>query len=398
MNILFVTGTFAKKNASISGMPNYIYKTATALKQREHNVYILTADDESHRWKYKGIPVYSVKVFPSITRFAWIAFGAHNLMRDFSLQKYLKDLVLELKIDIIQYAGWFGVGLLHSRRIGIPAVMRMSSYAKVQLISVYTDKQINVISKMERLACRNMDGVFAPSKVIADAFAKDINREVKVIETPFQLEISETDWDYLVYDENLKEKKYFLYFGRLTPDKGILTIARSLYRILNEHKDIFFVFAGELYNIGKKSILDILHDYGQEHSKRIVYLGALRKEQLYPIINNAYSVLIPSLMDNLPNSCMEAMYLQKVVVGTKGTSLDQLIKEDVSGMLIEPDNEKMLIDKLNELLEMPSEMRKRMGESAHERIVMMRPEILIRELEEYYISIQNSYMGTKNKS
>lgn len=388
MNILFVTGMFAKENASMSGMPNYIYKTAAALRERAHNTYILTADEKTTKWEYEGIPVYSVKTFPHVSRFAWIAFGLHNILRDCVLQSKLKRLVKMLDIDIVQYAGWFGVGLLHSRSIRIPAVMRMSSYAKVQLASAFTSKQIDVISRMECWASRNMDGIFAPSEVIANSFAKDIHREVRVIETAFQLEISKKYWDYSVYNEKIKEKKYFLFFGRLSPDKGICTIARSLYQILDEYKDVHFVFAGDLFYVGKKNVLNMLWDYGKEYKDRIIYLGALPKKQIYPIVNNAYAVLMPSLMDNLPNACMEAMYLRKVVIGTIGTSLDQLIEDNISGMLIEPDHEELLIRKMNELLEMPVEARCKIGEKAHERIMRLKPEIAIKELEEYYRDVQ----------
>lgn len=384
MNILFVTGVFAKENASVSGMPGYIYKATTALKRRGHQVYIVTADDESRSWEYKGIPVYSVKISPQFTNLPWIAFGLYNVLRDYALQKKIRQLVSKLHIDIIQYAGWFGVGLLHSKRMGIPAVMRMSSYAKIQLVASFSEEQINVISKMERWASRNMDGIFAPSHVIADSFADDIKREVKVIETPFEMEIAEESWAYSLYDEKLNQKKYFLFFGRLSPDKGILTIARSLHQLLEEHKDIFFVFAGDLSVIDGKNVLDILRNCGGEYKDRIIYLGSLRKEQLYPIIKNACGVLIPSLMDNLPNSCMEAMYLQKIVIGTKGTSLDQLIEDHVNGLLIEPDNDKMLINGVNEVLSMPLEVKHNLGENAFRRIERLRPEITIKELEEYY--------------
>lgn len=384
MNILFVTGVFAKENASVSGMPGYIYKATTALKRRGHQVYIVTADDKSRSWEYKGIPVYSVKISPQFTNLPWIAFGLYNILRDYALQKKIRQLVSKLHIDIIQYAGWFGVGLLHSKRMGIPAVMRMSSYAKIQLVASFSKEQINVISKMERWASRNMDGIFAPSHVIADSFADDIKREVKVIETPFEMEIAEECWDYSLYDEKLNQKKYFLFFGRLSPDKGILAIVRSLHQLLEEHKDIFFVFAGDLSVIDGENVLDILRNCGGEYKDRIIYLGSLRKEQLYPIIKNACGVLIPSLMDNLPNSCMEAMYLQKIVIGTKGTSLDQLIEDHVNGLLIEPDNDKMLINGVNEVLSMPMEVKQNLGENAFRRIERLRPEITIKELEEYY--------------
>src|ERR1051326_7456438 len=47
------------------------------------------------------------------------------------------------------------------------------------------------------------------------------------------------------------------------------------------------------------------------------------------------SVVLPSLIDNLPNSCLEAMGLGRVVIGTKGTSFEELITDEANGFLIE---------------------------------------------------------------
>lgn len=384
MNILFVTGLFVKENQNLGGMPNYIYKATTSLKERGHNTYILAADDENREWEYKGIKVFSVKTCPHVTRFAWIAYGMHAILRDLVLQRKIKKLVKQLNIDIIQYTGWFGVGILHSKKLGIPAVMRMSSYAKIQLVSAFTESQIKVISKMERLAAKNMDGIFAPSKIIADTFGKDIGREVKVIETPFKLGCSKENWDYSLWTEKFEGKKYLFFFGRLTPDKGILTIKRALYDILEKYRDITFVFAGDTVNIDGRNIVDILKDNAGEHRNRIIYLGSLKREQLYPMISKAYAVLLPSLMDNLPNSCMEAMYLEKSVIGTKGTSLDQMIEDGVSGLLIEPDDEDGLISKINILMNMDHNQLEMMGKKAKERISNMHPDKTIKQLMAYY--------------
>ena len=107
MNILFVTGLFAKENASISGMPNYIYKTVTALEQRGHNAYILTADDKSCSWKYKGVAVYSVKIFPRLRGFAWLSFGLQSIIRDAFLQRklYAKQLGEEAGMKMLMPMG-----------------------------------------------------------------------------------------------------------------------------------------------------------------------------------------------------------------------------------------------------------------------------------------------------
>ena len=54
---------------------------------------------------------------------------------------------------------------------------------------------------------------------------------------------------------------------------------------------------------------------------RVMRLDSVRHAQLFPIIRNAAFVALPSLADNFPNTCLEAMALGKVVIGTRGRSL-----------------------------------------------------------------------------
>ena len=57
-------------------------------------------------------------------------------------------------------------------------------------------------------------------------------------------------------------------------------------------------------------------------------------------------VVLPSLIDNFPNACLEAMGLGKVVIGTVGTSFDELISEGTTGFLVSPNNPEALADKI----------------------------------------------------
>ncbi len=66
---------------------------------------------------------------------------------------------------------------------------------------------------------------------------------------------------------------------------------------------------------------------------KIIYPGVLPHAQLLPIIEHASAVVLPSRIDNFPNTCLEAMACGKIVIGTRGTSFEQLIDDGISSFV-----------------------------------------------------------------
>lgn len=105
---------------------------------------------------------------------------------------------------------------------------------------------------------------------------------------------------------------------------------------------------------------------------------------LYPIVKHADFVICPSLIENLSNTCMEAMYFERVVIGTDGASYEQLIDDGESGLLCIPGDSTSLLNKMNEAAAMSEEQKLEMGKRAKERIDKLKPEIMIKKLVRLY--------------
>ncbi len=392
MNILFVTGAFESNGEPLTGMPRYLYKMCGYLNtQTEHHASILAAADENRVWDYEGVEICSVKTYSVPGKKAWIHYGLNAVLRDVCLQREIARICKERSIDMLQYTGWFGVGILHRGKI--PAVMRMSSYCKVQLAMNHTEQQVKVISLMERLAARRMNAVISPSYIVGNQLQKDIHRKVHVIETPFWEDCEQEQWDYSIYDKQLKGKQYLLYFGRLSVNKGILTIADMIGRLLSDHKDLYFVFAGiQAFHMGVNT-WKILRDKAGDNRDRVIYLGNLTHEKLLPVIKNAYAVTLPSLVDNLPNSCQEAMYHGKVVIGTYDSSLDQLISDGRSGYLSIPGDGEDLWKVTEKVLNLDADELERVAVMAHQTIERLRPQYVVSRMLRLYKDVM--HMGHK---
>ncbi len=64
------------------------------------------------------------------------------------------------------------------------------------------------------------------------------------------------------------------------------------------------------------------------------FSGALPKPQLYTVLRGAAAAIIPSIIDNLPNTAIESLLLGIPVIGTRGASIDELVTDGVTGELV----------------------------------------------------------------
>ncbi len=151
MNILFVVGMFARneKDSALSGMPYAVYKSALGMKEIGHEVRILSVASEDKIWTYRGIEVTAVRAehgleagseLPGILKSLYCIIN-----REYKLRKKILNLHKEKTIDIIQYGGWFGIGLLHPSKI--PGIMRISTYTKVQLVNNFEKKKKKLLEQ-----------------------------------------------------------------------------------------------------------------------------------------------------------------------------------------------------------------------------------------------------------
>jgi glycosyltransferase involved in cell wall biosynthesis len=247
---------------------------------------------------------------------------------------------------------------------------------------------------VERWALKRADGIFGPSYNIAQYVEKDIKRKVDVIESPYIHE--SLKMDTTLYTQILNEKKYLLFMGRLSIAKGILSIAEILKDLLNMFPYLHFVFIGkEQMKYQGKAIMDFIRDKAGENRDRVIYPGRVQHSQLYPIIRNSQAVVLPSLIDNFPNVCLEAMALKQIVIGTSGTSFEQLIKDKYSGFLCEPNNPKSLIKVISEVLDLPVEKRREIGENAFKRVSELTPGKVVTKLVRYYDKIVSERQGDR---
>lgn len=129
--------------------------------------------------------------------------------------------------------------------------------------------------------------------------------------------------DFSEMDLQIVRGDYFLYFGRLSVEKGIKTLISAF----SEHKDIKLKIAGT-------GPLKEFVDASSKTSGNIEYLGFRKGKDLEELIRNASFVILPSeCYENNPMAVVEAYCLGKPVIGSEVAGIPELIDNGKNGFL-----------------------------------------------------------------
>ncbi|HVP21529.1 MAG TPA: glycosyltransferase family 4 protein [Anaerolineaceae bacterium] len=395
MRIAFLTPEFVTEANFDGGLANYLGRVTTSLVQRGHQVEVFVNSTSETQLEYQGIIVHRLRsgrlldfmakanLFLNQRKlpnfFLTISIFKDSLSLNYALRKRSK----QIHFDIVQAASVSGAGLFANRTPVAPVVVRVSSYARLftQMYGWTHTMDRKIHDRLEMSAIRNSNWRYAPSQFIAKLFKDDENIDVTVIESPFHL-------DNIQFDPGLSEAQadfepYALHYGTLGQLKGSGLLAKALPSILNVLPDFHLILAGKVEGEVGSDLIELAKAY----PGRIRYLGVLPPAQLYPIVHKARIVILPSLVDNLPNTCLESMAFGRAMVASENASFEQLIQDGKSGFLAKHGDStdlEMTIQKVWCLSE--AELAK-IGKAAQDRINQMRPEVTVAKLEDYYRAV-----------
>lgn len=138
----------------------------------------------------------------------------------------------------------------------------------------------------------------------------------------------------------LNVDKYFLYFGRLSHEKGIKTLMKSWRKLPHSYK-LLIVGDGYLKN-------DLLEFKRLSNLDNVELLGYKRGEDLYELVSNAFFVIIPSeWFENNPMTIIESYKFGVPVIGASIGGIPEIIKQGETGFIFESGNFEHLAEIIN---------------------------------------------------
>ena len=172
--------------------------------------------------------------------------------------------------------------------------------------------------------------------------------------------IDEAEKEKLLKDLHLTiDNKIVLMIAEFIPRKRHIDLVKALKNI--EDESICVVFAGD--GPLRKSIEEAVKEYGVANKTR--FLGY--RKDIPTQIALSYVVVLPSALEGLPRSIMEAMAMRKPVIATDIRGTRELVDENV-GILVKVDSPRELANAIDRLAR-NAELAARLGEGGRQKII-----------------------------
>ena len=152
----------------------------------------------------------------------------------------------------------------------------------------------------EKCAVRYADEIIVLSESVKEYFKDTYGRETVLIPNGVTLP-QKVDADIITVKHGLEKNGYILFLGRLVPEKGVRYLIDAYKRVSTDKK---LVIAG-----GSSDTAEFEAELRATASgdTRIIFTGFVQGKELEELYSNAYIYVLPSDLEGMPLSLLEAM-------------------------------------------------------------------------------------------
>ncbi|MEX0861746.1 glycosyltransferase family 4 protein [Nitrosopumilus sp.] len=231
--------------------------------------------------------------------------------------------------------------IVHAHNIPSALAMKNSTGKKILTIHGIFSQQIdqlhgkttgNISEKYEKNALKWADAVTVISK---EAFDHYTNLGYTVFQVPNAIDISS-----LEINADKRYTKQIIFAGRLSSEKGIDSLISIAQKLPN---DIHLIILGA--GPEEQKIKDLTKTH-----KNIHFLGYQNKKETISLIRGSDLLIQPSLQEGISSTLLEAMACKTAIITTNVGGNNELIQNNVNGILLEPNDVDSFIRQISYLL------------------------------------------------
>jgi len=234
-----------------------------------------------------------------------------------------------------------GNDIVHAHNLPSALPMKHASGKKILTLHGIYSKQVDVIhgqttgkisSSYEKDALTWADAITVISSEAYDYYTK---LGFKVHHIPNAINISSlSDRRERLYD------KQIIFAGRLSKEKGILNLLEAARKLPS---DIHLIILGT----GPEQNAVISYTKTQSN---VHYLGYQQKNRTIELIRGSDLLVQPSLAEGISSTILESMACRTPIVATRVGGNEEVLENNMSAILVEPDDPQTMIDEILDLL------------------------------------------------
>lgn len=368
-------------DTGFGGIATFTKHLAHGLKNLGHEVVVVAlAKDRNKVVDDGGVVVHRVEGYPFSTKL-----GTINLLAPYS--KYvllyctaLWDKFAELHdlkpFDVVDTPELLAEGIIPAITQVVPQVIRLytphSKFIAEKLHNVGPSFDHQFLAMLERIAMLQADVLTSPSNDLAQFVAGDLGlpvERIQIVRNPIDTSVFTPEGELAL---SKSDKLRIVFIGRLEGRKGITYLVDAIPLVVAQYPNVEFVIIGDDTTTGEgmTSVLASLKKSleASNCTKHVKFIDRISLDELPNYYRSADISVVPSVYDNSPYTCLEAMACGKPVIGTDAGGTKEYIEHGVSGLIIPACDTNALAQACIELLSNSAE-RKRLSDGARERAV-----------------------------
>lgn len=385
MRICFVSYEYPP-DTGVGGIATYVKQIASLLASREIDVTVICGSHQADSVITEN--GYLVNKLQCKSRHHFTQLSA----------AFLEKLHFKNKFDVVEVPEYRAEGYyIHKAIPDLPLVVKLHtpSYLIKRINDYYFDKKF----------FRRIKKFFKPYRFFKDREYKVVCRNLTV-STPSRslIEIVKADWQlqdkHIYYAPNPyianqallglpieTNSNTVLYAGRLETRKGVWNLAKAIPLVVQQYPTAKFIFVGKdsIDPFRRKSMQSLLIKEIGSYTSNVRFIDHVPLEEMPSYFAQADICVFPSLWENFPNVCLEAMSAGKAVVASKEGGMKDMLQDIDGGFLINPHKPEQIAAAIVDLLQQ-KEKRWQMGYNNRKKITAYYSNSLINDLIKQYKS------------
>ncbi|HXC04083.1 MAG TPA: glycosyltransferase [Bacteroidia bacterium] len=295
----------------------------------------------------------------------------------------------EGKPEIIESQEYLGIAyyLLQKKHLdykelqGIQFVLTLHApsflYLEFNQVSVYKHPNFWV-SEMEKFCIRAADTCIAPSAYLVQTLKSRMNlddKPISILPNPYRVsDVPETLPAYTP-DE-------FIFYGKLIPQKGCIELLAYFKELWEEGQSLTLRLIGGGNHFFHPVNMDLGVYLKRKYKKYVdsgllILEGAISPAEITQRLSKAHAILIPSIVDNLPYTVLEAMSSGKVVLVSKQGGQAEVIDPGKDGFVFDHQVQGDFRKALETIRSLPADQIHAIGRNAIQKIrLAYAPEVI----------------------